>query len=100
MEKCNYKVTLAKEVYKMLYYENILFSLYEIKEYAELMNKYVKDENISSNNVQNFTSRIIEHAKVAIGEVKSRMTVEDLAIKKAFEEVQRRENTGEEEEET
>jgi hypothetical protein len=32
--------------------------------------------------------------------VKSRMTVEDLAIKKAFEEVQRRENTGEEEEET
>jgi hypothetical protein len=100
MEKCNYKVTLAKEVYKMLYYENILFSLYEIKEYAELMNKYVKDENISSNNVQNFTSRIIEHAKVAIGEVKSRMTVEDLSIKKAFEEVQRRENTGEEEEET
>lgn len=30
----------------MLYYEDILFSLYEIKEYAELMNKYVKDENI------------------------------------------------------
>jgi hypothetical protein len=84
----------------MLYYENILFSLYEIKEYAELMNKYVKDENISSNNVQNFTSRIIEHAKAAIDEVKSRMTVEDLSIKKAFEEVQRRENTGEEEEET
>ena len=84
----------------MLYYENILFSLYEIKEYAELMNKYVKDENITSNNVQNFTSRIIEHAKAAIGGVKSRMTVEDLAIKKAFEEVQRRENTGEEEEET
>jgi hypothetical protein len=83
----------------MLYYDNILFSLYEIKEYAELMNKYVKDENISSNNVQNFTSRIIEHAKAAIGEVKSRMTVEDLSIKKAFEEVQRRENTGEEEEE-
>lgn len=84
----------------MLYYENVLFSLYEIKEYAELMNKYVKDENISSNNVQNFTSRIIEYAKAAIGEVKSRVTVEDLAIKKAFEEVQRRENTGEEEEET
>jgi len=84
----------------MLYYENLLFSLYEIKEYAELMNKYVKDENITSNNVQNFTSRIIEHAKAAISEVKSRMTVEDLAIKKAFEEVQRRENTGEEEEET
>ena len=82
----------------MLYYENILFSLYEIKEYAELMNKHVNDENISY--VQNFTSRIIEHAKAAIGEVKSRMTVEDLAIKKAFEEVQRRENTGEEEEET
>lgn len=67
----------------MLYYEDILFSLYEIKEYAELMNKYVKDENISSGNVQNFTSRIIEHAKAAIGEVKSRMTVEDLGIKKA-----------------
>ena len=82
----------------MLYYENILFSLYEIKEYAELMNKYVKPENITY--VQNFTSRIIEHTKAAISEVKSRMTVEDLAIKKAFEEVQRRENTGEEEEET
>lgn len=83
----------------MLYYEDILFSLYEIKEYAELMNKHVKDENISSGSVQNFASRIIEHAKAAISEVKSRMTVEDLAIKKAFEEVQRRENTGEDKEE-
>lgn len=82
----------------MLYYENVLFSLYEIKEYAELMNKYTNNGNIKY--VQNFASRITEHAKAAISEVKSRMTVEDLAIKKAFEEVQRRENTGEEEGET
>lgn len=84
----------------MLYYENLLFSLYEIKEYAELMNKHSKTKTIIPENVQYNTARIIEHAKAAIGEVKSRMTVEDLAIKKAFEEVQRRENTGEEEEET
>ena len=83
----------------MLYYEDILFSLYEIKEYAELMNKHSKAKTIIPENVQYQTSRIIEHAKAAISEVKSRMTVEDLAIKKAFEEVQRRENTGEEEEE-
>ena len=84
----------------MLYYENLLFSLYEIKEYAEIMNRHVRDEYITSDNVQNLTSRIIEHAKAAIGEVKSRMTVEDLEIKKGFEEVKCREIPGEEEGET
>lgn len=84
----------------MLYYENILFSLYEIKEYAELMNKHSKAKTIRPETVQYHTSRIIEHAKAAISEVKSKMAIEDLAVKKGFEEVQRRENTGEEEEET
>ena len=84
----------------MLYYEDILFSLYEIKEYAEILNKKVKDRTLGADEIQSSTSRIIEHAKAAIDNVKSRMTVEDLAIKKAFEEVNSRENTGEEEEET
>lgn len=79
----------------MMYLDNILFSLYEIKEDAEFLNKNRKDET-----VQNYTSRIAEHAKAVIGEIKSVMTLEDLRIKKAFGEVQRRENTGEEEEET
>lgn len=79
----------------MMYLDNILFSLYEIKEDAEFLNKNNKGEEI-----QDYTSRIAEHAKAVIGEIKSVMTLEDLRIKKAFEEVQRRENTGEEEEET
>ena len=79
----------------MMYLDNILFSLYEIKEDAEFLNKNRKDET-----VQNYTSRIAEHTKAVICEIKSVMTLEDLRIKKAFEEVQRRENTGEEEEET
>lgn len=79
----------------MMYLDNILFSLYEIKEDAEFLNKNNKGEEI-----QDYTSRIAEHAKAVIGEIKSVMTLEDLRIKKAFEEIQRRENTGEEEEET
>ena len=84
----------------MLYYENILYLLYEIKEYAELMNKHSKTKTIRPDNVQYYTARTIECAKAAIDEVKSRMTVEDLEIKKGFEEVKCREIPGEEEEET
>lgn len=84
----------------MLYYEDILFSLYEIKEYAESLNRKIKNKTIIiPNEFQDFPSRIIEHANTAIGEIKSVMTVEDLRIKKAFKEIHSRENTGEDEEE-
>lgn len=79
----------------MMYLEDILFSLYEIKEYAEILNKNTKDEE-----VQNFTSRIAEHAKTAIYNITTEMTVERFRLNNAFKEVERRENTGEEEEET
>lgn len=78
----------------MMYLDDILFSLYEIKEDAEFLNKNNKGEEI-----QDYTSRIAEHAKAVIGEIKSVMTLEDLRIKKAFNEIHNRENTGEEEEE-
>lgn len=79
----------------MMYLDDILFSLYEIKEDAEFLNKNSKEEE-----TRDYTLRIAEHAKAVIGEIKSVMTLEDLRIKKAFEEINSRENTGEEEEET
>lgn len=77
----------------MMYLDDILFSLYEIKEDAEFLNKNSKDEE-----TRDYTFRIAEHAKAVIGEIKSVMTLEDLRIKKAFKEIHSRENTGDKEE--
>lgn len=85
----------------MLYYEDILFSLYEIKEYAKSLNRKIEDKTIIvPKEFQYLPSRIIEHTEVAISEVKTKMTIEDLAIKEAFKEINSRENTSEDEEET